>query len=254
MIAFNVLRRLTTVLALVLCFGAAADAADPAPAFSDGQKQAIEKMIHQYLLDHPEVILEAVQRHREKAEEAKKVHAKATLSGLRKELENDPTSPVAGNVNGKVTLVEFFDYRCGYCKRVHPTLVELMKEDKELRVVFKEFPILGPESMLASRAAMAVWRTQPQKYLAFHDALMGGRGARDEASLLAAAGKQGIDPAALKKAMADPEVEAALARNFHLAEALGINGTPAFVVGTELVPGAVDKETLKKLIAEARGS
>ena len=252
MIVLAALRRSVALLALALMFGAVDAAAEPAQPLNDAQKQAIEKMIHQYILDHPEVILEAVQRHRDKAEEAKKAHAKAAVSSLRKEIENDPTSPVAGNAKGDVTIVEFFDYRCGYCKRVHPTMVELLKEDKNLRFVFKEFPILGPDSMIAARAALAVWRMHPEKYAAVHDAFMTGRGALDEASVMALAGKLGIDQAALKKAMADPEVETILTKNFQLAEALGINGTPAFIVGSEVVPGAVDKETLKKLIADAR--
>lgn len=226
----------------------------PAAGLSAGQKQEIEKLIQQYILDHPEVLLESVQRHQTEREQAKKAHAKATLSSLRKELENDPSSPVGGNANGDVTIVEFFDYRCGYCKRVHATLQNVMKEDKGIRFVFKEFPILGPDSMIAARAALAVWRTQPEKYAAFHDALMGGRSTVTGAVVTATAGKLGIDADALKKAMADPDIEAALTRNFQLAEALNINGTPAFVVGNELVPGAVDLETLKKLIAEARGS
>ena len=255
MIIFSFLRRPAAVLAAALVFAAtAAVAAGPAPALSDTQKQAIEKMIQQYILDHPEVILESVQRQRDKAEAAKKEHAKAAVASMRKELENDPTTPVGGNLKGDVTVVEFFDYRCGYCKRVHSTVMELIGEDKGVRFVYKEFPILGPDSMVAARAALAVWRTKPDKYQTFHDALMGGRGAINETAILAIAAQHGIDPEGLKKAMAEPEVDAMLARNFHLAEALGINGTPAFVVGGELVPGAVDKETLKKLIADARGS
>ncbi len=242
------------ITAACLLLGAGRAAADATPPLSDAQKQAIETMIHRYILDHPEVILEAVQRHRDQAEEAKKAHAKAALGSLRKELHDDPSSPVGGNPKGDVTVVEFFDYRCGYCKRVNPTIAGLLKEDKGVRLVYKEFPILGPDSMVAARAALAVWQKWPNKYEALHDTFMGGRGPLNESTVLAIAGKQGIDTEALKKAMAAPEIDSILARNFQLAEALGINGTPAFVVGDELVPGAIDADTLKKLIATARGS
>lgn len=256
MIAFSRL----FVLSLYLLMSAAVMAVTPLAAsaqdsaLSAAQKQEIEKLVEKYILDHPEVILEAVQRHQERREQAKKAHAAAALKTFKQELENDPDSPVGGNAKGDVTIVEFFDYRCGYCKRVHATIKKVIAEDKGVRYVFKEFPILGPESMIAARAALAVWNSARDKYAAFHDALMSSRGAMSEASVLATAGKLGINAEQLKTAMADKSIDAMLARNFQLAEALKINGTPAFVIGDQLVPGAVDLATLKKLISEARGS
>ena len=228
--------------------------ADETKGLSGIQKQAIEKMIHQYIMDHPEVLLESVKKHQEAREQARQEHAKQALAVLSKELNGDPASPVSGNPNGNVTVVEFFDYRCGYCKRVHPAIQKLLEDDKGVKFVFKEFPILGPESMIAARAALAVWNTNRDKYVAFHDALMTGRGAVSEAAIMKLAAQVGIKADALKKAMGDAEIDAALARNFQLAEALNINGTPAFVVGDQLVPGAVDLAKLKELIATARGS
>ena len=223
-------------------------------AFTDAQKKEINTLVERYILDHPEVILEAVQRHQALREQADKAHAKAALKALRPQLVSDPESPVGGNIRGDVTIVEFFDYRCGYCKRVHSTIKKAMREDKGIRYVYKEFPILGPHSITASRAAIAVWQTTPEKYEAFHDAIMTSRGNLGEAQVLAAASKLGINKNALKKAMAETAVDIVLAKNSKLAKALKINGTPAFVIGDQLVPGAIDLMSLKKLVAKARGS
>ena len=223
-------------------------------ALSDTQKKEIKTLVKRYILDHPEVILEAVQRHQALREQADKAHAKAALKTRRPQLVSDPESPVGGNIRGDVTIVEFFDYRCGYCKRVHPTIKKAMSEDKGIRYVYKELPILGPHSITASRAAIAVWRTIPEKYEAFHDAIMSSRGNLGEAQVLEAASKLGIDKNALKKAMAEKAIDIVLAKNSKLAKALKINGTPAFVIGDQLVPGAIDLMTLKKLVAKARGS
>jgi len=246
------LSRALSVLAIV-AMGLIPAASQADEGFSDAQKQQLEKMMEQYILEHPEVLLEAVRRHQEKREAAEKERAQGAVAAHMQQLLSDPTSPVAGNPKGDVTIVEFFDYRCGYCKRVHPTIEKVLTEDKNIRLVLKEFPILGPQSLSAARAALAVWNTAPEKYVAFHNALMTSRGEFTEAKIVATAEKAGIDPEALKTAMNDKKIDDALGRNFQLAEALNINGTPAFVVGNQLVPGAVDYGTLKKLVEEARG-
>jgi protein-disulfide isomerase len=246
---------LFSVIAAVLLFTTPRiGLADADDNFSKAQKLQMEKLIRQYIMDHPEVILESVQRHQAQREQADKGRAKANLVTYKEQLVADPTSPVGGNVKGDVTIVEFFDYRCGFCKRVYPTVKKVLDEDKGIRYVYKEFPILGPQSVTASRASLAVWNMAPEKYHAFHDILMTDRGAITEAKVIKVAEKLGIKPAALKKAMADKTIDTVLARNFKLAEALNINGTPAFVIGDQLVPGAIDRATLIKLIAEARGS
>ncbi|MBT6093923.1 MAG: DsbA family protein [Rhodospirillaceae bacterium] len=245
--------QILAVISLVLFPGVAA--ADSHDGFSDAQKKHLEKLIERYILDHPEVLLEAVQRHQARREADDKQRAKSALLTHKDQLLSDPSSPVGGSPMGDVTIVEFFDYRCGYCKRVHPTIKKIIAQDKGIRYVFKEFPILGPQSMTAARAALAVWQTAPEKYQAFHDAVMTMRGNDlNEAKIISVAEKFGIKSPALKKAMADKRIDEALGKNFRLAEALNINGTPAFIVGGQLVPGAVDFETLKKLVAEARGS
>ncbi len=159
---------------------------------------------------------------------------------------------MAGNAEGDITIVEFFDYRCGYCKRVFPAIQELIETDGNIRYVFKEFPILGPDSMVAARAAQAVWFIDPDRYLDFHAALMGARGGLSEDRVLDIAAKAGLDRDAVKKGMDDPRVAEALADNLGLGRVLGVNGTPAFVIGGELVPGAIDLDAMKERVAEAR--
>lgn len=171
----------------------------------------------------------------------------AVISQRHDEIFNDPASPVGANPKGDAILVEFFDYNCPYCRRAMPMLDTLEQEDKGLRLVFKEYPILGPGSVFAARAALAS-RNQG-KYLAFHQALMTYDGRIIEASTLEIAADVGIDVERLKTDMRDPAIDAAIKRN-----ALRIGGTPSFVVGKEVVRGLVDEATMKLLIASARGS
>ncbi|HEX6442220.1 MAG TPA: DsbA family protein [Stellaceae bacterium] len=218
--------------------------------FSPDQRKAIEAIIHDYLVKNPEVMLDALEAAKEKL--AKDQHDKAgvTLSERRHDILEDPASPVAGNPAGDVTLVEFFDYRCPYCKQVEPSLEALLGEDRQLRFVYKEMPVLGPASVIAARAALAA-RNQG-KYDAFHKAMMNTKGQIDEAAVLKVAGSVGLDIDRLKRDMNAPEVQQAIKANLDLAESLDIRGTPGFVIGEEIVPGAVDLGTLKQLIADAR--
>lgn len=214
------------------------------------QRQAIEQVVREYLLKHPEVIVEAIEelQKRERADEERK--GKQGLSQNKDKLFNDPASPVAGNPKGDVTLVEFFDYQCGYCKSVQADVQKLIKDDGKLKFVFKEFPILGPASVVAAKAALAS-RAQG-KYEAYHNALMANRGQLDEATILKIAASVGLDTERLKKDMDAPEVQQALGANLALAEQLGIRGTPGFVVGDRIVPGAIKLDDMKKLVSEAR--
>ncbi len=225
-----------------------------ADGLSDLQRSEVETLIHKYIMENPRVILDAVQQMQAREEEEQKLAAAKNLVTYREQLINDPKAPVLGNPNGDITIVEFFDYRCGYCKRVFPTLLKAMEDDGNLRLVYKEFPILGPDSIIATKASLAVWRLTPDKYQAYHTALMAARGGLNESTVLAVADKIGLDSDAIAKEMKSPEIEQDLNKNYELAQALGISGTPAFVIGNQLVPGAVDLETLKNLIKEARGS
>ncbi|MDP6882762.1 MAG: DsbA family protein, partial [Rhodospirillales bacterium] len=143
---------------------------------------------------------------------------------------------------------------CGFCKEVLPTVMALMKEDPNIRYVFKEFPILGPQSVVASRAAQAAWRVDKDKYMAFHTALMENRGSLPESKVMTLAAASGYDVEGLRQAMADPEIEAILRRNLQLADSLNIGGTPTFVIGNRLFPGAITADVLNDVVADARAA
>lgn len=240
------------VFATINLTGASAVSANGKPALSEAEALQVEKLIEQYLDENPEVIVRAFHKYQRQQEEAQQLRQKQNLTSLRELLENSDASPVRGNPEGDVTLVEFFDYRCGYCKRVHGTVTEAVKADGNVRLVYKEFPILGPDSVFASRASLGVFFTQPLKYPAFHDALMTTRGALSQARVMSIAKDLGLDPDDIEAAMKDPRVDEEIQRNMQLAQSLGINGTPGFVIGSEIVPGAVDEDALKALIAKAR--
>ena len=242
--------RFLIALFAAVAIAAAAPAAEP--AFTAKQKRAVEDVVRQYLLDNPGVIIEAIEalRQKRKADSARLLQE--TLASRRGELENDPTSPVAGNPGGNVTVVEFFDYSCTFCKKVFPRVQNLLETDGKIRYVLKEFPILGPQSVAAARAALAIWKLDAEKYMPFHTAMMKSRGRLSEATIFDLAAEAGLDPGLLKKAMNEPWIDEALQKNIELAESLDITGTPAFVIGNHVIPGAVDLNTLKELVAAAR--
>jgi protein-disulfide isomerase len=246
------------LIALSFVRSGPADAAEgskpaaPTAALSEEQTEAMKALVKQYILDNPEVIIESMQNYQIRQHLAEQQAAAAAVIAHADEIKKDPSAPVAGNANGDVTVVEFFDYRCPYCKRVFPAVRDLLKSDGNIRYVFKELPILGPDSVTAAHAALAAWSLDPEKYLAFHSALMEARGPLGEEQVLAIAKTVGLDPGKLKKAMAKPEIQAAIERNLALAQKLNIQGTPAFVVGDTLVPGAVDADQLRELVAAAR--
>jgi protein-disulfide isomerase len=236
-------RLVVLLLAATLLAAAPAAAEPPAPA-------AVEEAIRQYILDHPEVILESMRRYQVRRQEEGRQRAAAAIAAHREALLDDPAAPRGGNRQGDVTVVEFFDYRCGHCRRAAPLLRQLLAEDGGLRVVYKELPILGPESALAARVALAAHRQG--KYEAVHAALMAADGPFTTAAVQAAAVAAGCDPVRLETDMAAPAIQEALDRNAELAAALGVEGTPAFVIGGALVPGTPTLEALKALIAAAR--
>ena len=215
-------------------------------------REAIEQVIREYLLNHPEVILESLQRAQQQQREAARAQARAAVAARRQELYQSPDSSVGGNPAGDVTIVEFFDYRCPHCRRMVPVIKALLAEDRGVRLVYKEMPILGEESVLAARAALAA-RGQG-KYAEAHERLMAEAGPITPATLVATLAGMGLDGDRLRADMDAPEIGALLARELALAQALGIDGTPAFVVGGELVVGAVDIGTLRGLVERARRS
>lgn len=232
------------------------------PGFKSAQKTAFvpidipqdefERRVRAYILDNPEVIVEATQRLQARQRAAESTEAQAVLKQRVAEVTRDPASPVGGNPIGDVTLVEFFDYNCPYCRRVAPVMVEAEAADPQLRIVYKEFPILGANSVFAAKAALAAHRQGA--YIAFHKALMLEKGIADEKTALEVAAKAGLSLERLKADMNDPAIQQAIDRNLDLAQALRINGTPGFVVGDQIVRGATDLKTLQTLVGRARSA
>ncbi|MDR3467295.1 MAG: DsbA family protein [Xanthobacteraceae bacterium] len=225
-----------------------------AQSFTDAQRGELEQIIKSYLIAHPEVLedMTAELTKRQQAAEAEKHRVAVKQDG--ETIFNSPRGVTVGNRQGDVTFVEFFDYNCGYCKRAMTDMLDLMKSDPKLRVVLKEFPVLGPGSVEAAQVAVAVRMQDPSgaKYLDFHQRLLSGRGQADKARALAAAKEAGLDMARLEKDLASPEVKATLEENFKLAEDMGLNGTPSYVIGDQVVVGAVGLEGLTRKISEAR--
>jgi protein-disulfide isomerase len=216
------------------------------------QKTEIEKIVHDYLVEHPEVIKEAIQALQAKDEQSKVDAQTQSVLENKDALFNDPGTPVAGNPMGDVTVVEFFDYHCPYCKAVAAPLQQLLQDDKGVRLVMKEFPILGEDSVLASHAALAA--VGQGKYWEFHQALMEHRGQFDMDVIKTIAAKVGLDPAKLEADMGQQKIEPLISANHKLAQTLDISATPTFIIGDQVVEGAVPLERLKELIQKARGS
>lgn len=246
------MRVLAIVIALLSVIASAQAQGQNNQGLSDAQKKDVEAVIGEYLRAHPEVILESVRAMQERDQAAQIKRQQDSLVSRRQEIEKDPASPVIGNPNGTVTVTEFFDYRCGYCKAVFPSVQQLLKDDPNVRYVMKELPILSPESRIAAKLALAVWKNEPRRYQELHSRLMSAQGDFSERRIFAIAKEAGVDVERAKRGMDAPEIEQALAANMELAQALGITGTPGFVVGKQLAPGAIDYDTLKRFVAEAR--
>src|SRR5436190_434594 len=237
-----------TLLALVL------SAPVGAQSFTPDQRSEIEGIVKQYLLSHPELLQEVMtelEKHQAVADAEKH---KAAVKENSTELFSSPRQVTLGNPQGDVTVVEFFDYNCSYCKRAMSDMLDLIKSDGHLKFVLKEFPVLGEGSVQAAQVAAAVRMQDPggKKYLDFHQKLLGGRGQADRTRALAAAKDAGLDVARLEKDMASDEVKATIEESFKLADALGLNGTPSYVVGNDVVVGAVGLNSLKEKVNAAR--
>ena len=238
---------LSALTALVLVAGIAPESRAQTPPAAD--RDAIEAIVRDYLLNNPEIIEEAIGLLRTKRQTEMRAQVQAAIRENDEALRAHPMSPVSGNAHGDVTLVEFFDYQCGYCKRALGTMEALLNTDADVRVVWKEFPILGPVSSIAARAAMAADRQN--RYLPFHLALMRAPELTEE-KVFEIAGETGLDIERLRRDMEDPAIDAYLEETRALARELGIEGTPAFVVGDTLVPGIIDAAQMNALLAAAR--
>jgi protein-disulfide isomerase len=240
-------RKALFAAALALAAFALPATSSSAPAsFDDAQKTEIENIIHSYLVAHPEVLREvSVELEKKQRVEEADLRSHA-ITDNKQELFNSPFQAVVGNPKGKITLVEFFDYNCGYCKRALADLVSLMKAEPELRVVLKDFPVLGPNSVEAAQVASAARRQiSGDKFLEFHQKLLSGHGPVGREQALAVAKELGLDMDRLQKDSKDPAIRAGLEDVMKVADTLNLTGTPSYVVGNEAVVGAVGLDQLK---------
>ena len=225
-----------------------------AEQFKPEQRGEIEQIVREYLLAHPQLLEEVMTELERIKTQAEAEKHRMAVKDNAVTIFSSPRQVNLGNPQGDVTMVEFFDYNCGYCKRAMSDMLDLLKTDGKLKVVLKEFPVLGEGSMQAAQVAVAV-RMQDKtgkKYLDFHQKLLSGRGPADKARALAVAKEVGLDMRQLEKDMASDEVKATLEESFKLAEAMGLNGTPSYVVGPNVVIGAVGLAALKEKVNTAR--
>ena len=242
----------TTLLAATCAFGLPAQAFD-LNSMSEEDRNTFREEIRAYLLENPEVIMEAVQV-LEQRQIAQQAEAEAAfMQANAQAIYDDGVSYVGGNLNGDITLVEFLDYRCGYCKRAHPEIDELIASDGNIKLIVKEFPILGEQSTLASKFAIAVRQIEgPETYKQVADFLMGFRGNVTEETLERVSDDMGLDTDAILTRMDSEDVNAEIAANHALAQRLQISGTPSFILDGEMIRGYVPLDTMQQYVAAAR--
>lgn len=229
-----------------------AETEPPAPVEPDLDRQAVEDIVRAYLLENPEILEEvsiALQAKHAAEEEQRR---QAAISDNRELLFASELDYSTGNPDGDVVIVEFFDYNCPYCKRAHADMVDLMQSDAGIKVIYKEFPVLGPGSIEATRVALAAGRQG--RYLDMHSRLIGSRGEVNEAVALDAARDLGLDMEKLASDLEDPELMRVVEQTHQLADALGIGGTPSYVLGDEVIVGAVGFAEMQRRVAEVRES
>ncbi len=247
-------RRIGFALVALLAAGgiAAAQTAPAASAFTPAQRAEIVAILRQALKADPSILRDAITALQQQEADAQNAAAKLAISHAGPALARNPVDPVAGNPQGDVTLVEFYDLRCPYCRHMLPAMAELLAHDPKLRLVYKDIPVLGEASVLGARAVLAAQRQGG--YLKLQQALMSGSGQITEASIEQAATRLGLDWPRLRRDMDAPEIKQRIEANLTLARNLGIDGTPSFVVGSKLLPGAVSLEALQSAVAAARAA
>jgi protein-disulfide isomerase len=246
---------LTGSFAKILAAGsllAIVTAGTPALALDDSEKKEMGDFIREYLIQNPEVLVEAQTALEAKQQAQRTEQSSQAVAQYKDEIFNSPTDITLGNPKGDVTVVEFFDYNCGYCKHALSDMNTMLKTDKNIRFVLKEFPILGPDSVAAHRVANAVRLLAPAKYPEFHQQLLGGQDHASEDTAMAVAKGLGLDEAAIRKSMTDHPIDDQVRKTYQLANAIGITGTPTYVIGNEAVFGAVGLDSLEEKIANVR--
>ncbi len=251
MLKFTTIR--SGIALLAGCFVALSLATNAwAESFNSEQKSEIGEIVKQYLLRNPEILREAFLELERRETAVKEENARKGIADNADILYKSRLSHVVGNKQGDITMVEFFDYNCGYCKRAFGDVAAILKSDPNLKLVVKEFPILGPGSVFASRAAIA--SKAQGKYWDFHVAMMKARGSLDEGKVMKIAAQIGLDTKKLRADMDAPNVRAEIEETYALAKKLGVNGTPAFVIDDKLIPGALGLQALQQQVAAVRGT
>jgi protein-disulfide isomerase len=217
-------------------------------------RKGVEAVVREYLLSNPELILEVQQALETKQQEEQRVAHLNVIKEAKAEIFNAAYDGVVGNPDGKVTIVEFYDYNCSYCKRAQEDMQALTAADPELRFVLKEFPILGPDSQKAHVVSMAFRALAPEKYGEFHNALLGAAGRASEDSAIKLAVSLGVDETRLREEMKNPAITEAFTATYDLANRLAITGTPSYVVGNEVVFGALGQGVLAEKIEAAKAA
>jgi len=236
----------------MLCLSAPVAALD-ITAMNDAERQVFRQEIRAYLLENPEVLMEAIAVLEQRQKEAQTFNDESLIAVNAEALFLDQNSYMGGNPEGDVTIVEFLDYRCGYCKRAHPEVTELINSDGNIRYIIKEFPILGDQSVLASRFAISTLQNVgPEAYAKVHDALMTFRGDISQSSLKRLAKSLDLDAGLIMKAMDSDDVSAVISENRALAQRMQITGTPSFVMGAQMVRGYVPLDGMKEIVASSR--
>lgn len=214
-------------------------------------QRATESSVRDYIMANPEIVQDALEELRRREMADRDRAAKQQIAANRQELFFDSGSVVGGDPEGDVTVVEFFDYNCTYCRQSHEATKKLQQKEG-VRFVFKEFPILGPGSVVAARAALASVHQGTDEYIAFHNALMEYPSSVDEQAVMAVAEEVGLDVSQLQFDMRSPQIDKIIDANMALAQKVGVNGTPTFIVEDNLVGGAAQYEYLAHLVQEAR--
>lgn len=246
-------RLLSTTLAAALLLSSPSFAASPSAKnlpFSEDQRAAMEDFVRDFILDNPEVLIEAVNRYKQNEEKKQDQEALSSLDKYRSFLYYNKDMPQTGNPKGDITVIEFFDYNCGYCKRAYEAVQETLDKDKNVRFVFVELPILSDTSKLAANWAMAAHKQG--KYFEFHKGLMTFNGPKTEEAMVKVATDLGLDITRMRKDAASEETKALLAKKVEVAQALHISGTPGFIIGDQIVRGYVPYEGMKAIIDDAR--
>ncbi|MFS4438975.1 thioredoxin domain-containing protein [Paracoccaceae bacterium GXU_MW_L88] len=241
-----------------LLLAASMIAATPALAFditnmTDAEREAFRSEMRDYLIEDPQVLAEAIDALQTWQMEQAENEARAALSARQDDLLNDGYSHVGGNPDGDVTIVEFIDYQCGWCKRAHEDVMATLEDDGNIRLVLKEFPQLGDASVEAARIALAVQEIGGgEAYASFNDILMRAQGRLSEEALDAAITEAGLDPAEIKERAKSDEIATRLNKNMDLAAALGLQGTPQFVIGDQIFRGYIPQDRIEEAVADAR--